>query len=123
VSFWIPELDLGIPLTWGAVPLLVREIGMARAREAVVLCDRIDAETALSWGLLHRLVPADSLDEAVTALAERLAAKPELAMSLTNAQLRAYGAVPSLGVVGELDGDLLGLGSASREFRDGFRMK
>ena len=119
-TFWIPEVDLGIPLTWGAVPLLAREIGMARAREAIVLCDRIGADDALAWGLLHRVVPEATLDDAVTELAGRLAAKPPLAVSLTLAQLRAYGAASTVGVVGELDGDLLGLGSRSDIAREAF---
>lgn len=120
-SFWIPEVDLGIPLTWGAVPLLIRECGMARAREAVVLCDRIDAATAERWGMAHRVVPASELDAAVDEWAERLAAKPAAAMSLTNAQLRAYAARYRQADLTELDGDLLAAGSQSEEFRSAFR--
>lgn len=119
-SFWIPEVDLGIPLTWGAVPLLAREIGMARAREAIVLCDRIGAADAERWGLLHRVVEAVSLDDEVASLAARLAAKPELAMSMTMSQLRAYGAPSTLGALGELDGDLLSSASRSDEARRAF---
>lgn len=119
-SFWIPEVDLGIPLTWGAVPLLVREIGMARAREAVVLCDRIGAVDAERWGLLHRVVDAAALDDEVASLAARLAGKPEVAMSMTTSQLRAYGTVSSLGSLAELDGDLLSSASRSAEARRAF---
>ncbi len=119
-SFWIPEVDLGIPLTWGAVPLLVREIGMARTREAVVMCDRISAATALQWGMAHRVVPMDELDVVVDDWARRLCEKPATAMSLTTSQLRAYGAVSRLGSLPEHDGDLLGLGSSSAEFRSAF---
>lgn len=120
-SFWIPELDLGIPLTWGAVPLLIRECGMARAREAVVMCDRISAVTAERWGMAHKVVPMDSLDAAVDEWAQRLCAKPATAMSMTTSQFRAYSAAFRLGDLTELDGDLLAGGSASPEFRERFR--
>lgn len=120
-SFWIPEVDLGIPLTWGAVPLLIRECGMARAREAVVMCDRISAATAERWGMAHRVVPFDELDVVVDDWARRLCEKPATAMSMTTSQLRAYGALSRLGDFTELDGDLLAGGSASAEFRAAFR--
>jgi enoyl-CoA hydratase/carnithine racemase len=119
-SFWIPEVDLGIPLTWGAVPLLIRECGMARAREAVVMCDRISAEDAERWGMAHRVVPVDALDATVEEWATRLAAKPATAMSATTSQFRAYANVARLADLTELDGDLLTMGSSSGEFRAAF---
>ena len=119
-SFWIPEVDLGIPLTWGAVPLLVRECGMARAREAVVMCDRIGAATAERWGMAHRVVPMDELDVVVDDWARRLCEKPAMAMSITTSQLRAYGAASRLGDFTEIDGDLLAVGSRSPEFHHAF---
>ena len=119
-SIWIPEVDLGIPLTWGAVPMLVRECGMARARQTIVLCDRIPVVDAERWGLVHRVVPAADLDAAVEEWAQRLAAKPSAAMSMTTSQLRAYGAVFRSGDLTELDGDLLLGASQSAEARTAF---
>ena len=48
--------------TWGATPRLIAEIGAARARELILMCDRVDAATAERWGLVHRVVPASRLD-------------------------------------------------------------
>jgi enoyl-CoA hydratase/carnithine racemase len=119
-SFWIPEVDLGIPLTWGAVPLLIRECGMARAREAIVLCDKIPAADAERWGMAHRVVPIDALDATVDEWATRLAAKPAMAMTMTTSQFRAYAAAHRLADLTELDGDLLTGASQSPEFRSKF---
>jgi enoyl-CoA hydratase/carnithine racemase len=105
--FSVPEVDLGIPLTWGALPRLVHELGAARARELVLLCERIDAARALAFGVVQRVVPAGELDAATLDLAERLARKPEVAAHMTKTQLRAYAAAASLGDVTEADGDLL----------------
>ncbi|NND75333.1 MAG: enoyl-CoA hydratase/isomerase family protein, partial [Ilumatobacter sp.] len=44
--FSIPEVDLGIPLAWGGIPRLVREIGPARKRELVLTCRPFDAAEA-----------------------------------------------------------------------------
>lgn len=122
-SFHVPEVDLGIPLTWGAVPRLIREIGAARAREVILLCDRFDAATAERWHLVHRTAPADGLDAAVEALAARLAAKPAWAVHMTKSQLQAYGKAAVLGDVSTLDGDLLALASAEDPTRFRFPAK
>jgi enoyl-CoA hydratase/carnithine racemase len=119
----VPEVDLGLPLTWGALPRLVQELGAARAREWILLCDRIDASTARDAGAVHRVVPADGLDAAVDELAARLAAKPEVAVHMTKTQLRACAAAAALGDVAEADGDLLYAASRSAAARESFERK
>jgi len=106
--FQIPEVDLGIPLTWGAVPRLVREVGAARARELILLCDRFDAAQAERYGMVNRLVETTDLDAAVAEWTQRLAAKPAWALHMTKTQFRAYGKTSLLGDVTEGDCDLLG---------------
>jgi enoyl-CoA hydratase/carnithine racemase len=107
-SFRIPEVDLGVPLTWGGVPSLVRQVGMARAKELVLLCDHFDAASAERYGLINRVVADDVLEAAVDDWARRLLAKPPWAVHMTKSQFRAYGRAGVLGDVTEFDGDLLG---------------
>jgi enoyl-CoA hydratase/carnithine racemase len=121
--FSLPEVDLGLPLTWGATARLVAEIGAARARELILLCDRIDAPTAERWGLVHRAVPEAQLDAAVADWARRLAAKPEVAVHMTKSQLRAQARRSLLGDVTETDGDLLLGASRSATARASFRLR
>jgi enoyl-CoA hydratase/carnithine racemase len=105
--FQVPEVDLGIPLTWGAAPRLIGEVGAARAREILLLCDRFDAAQAERWGVVHRVASEDQLDAAVDDWAGRIAAKPEVAVHMTKTQLRAYSRRALQGDVTEADGDLL----------------
>jgi enoyl-CoA hydratase/carnithine racemase len=91
-EFGIPEVGLGDLLNWKGVSRLIAEVGIPRARELVLLGDRIDADAALRFGLVNRVVPADQLDLAVNDWATRIAAKPEAALSLTKAQFRAFAA-------------------------------
>lgn len=74
--FSIPEVDLGIPLAWGGIPRLVREIGPALTKELVATCRPFDAKEALTAGFLNRSVAPDELDKTVQQLAELVAAKP-----------------------------------------------
>ncbi|GAB3396426.1 enoyl-CoA hydratase-related protein [Amycolatopsis echigonensis] len=53
-----------------AVPV-ARAIGRKRLMELALTGDVIDAATALDWGLVNRVVPDDSLDEAVAELLAR----------------------------------------------------
>jgi len=73
--FSIPEIDLGIPLAWGGIPRLVREIGPARTKELVLTCRPFDAAEAKAAGFLNQVVPAEELETAVEGLARSLAAK------------------------------------------------
>ncbi len=111
--FSVPEVDLGIPLSWGATARLIQECGMARAREAILMCDRFDAAAAERWGAVHKVVAAERLDEEVDSWASRLAAKPELAVHMTKTQLRAYAHSFLSGAVREGDGDMLAAASRS----------
>lgn len=122
-SFWIPEVDLGVPLTWGGVPRLLPLVGPARAKELILMCDRFDAATAERYGMINRVVADDTLDATVDEWAARLAAKPEWALHMTKSQFRAYGRMSVLGDVTEMDGDLLSGASAEDPMRFVFQEK
>lgn len=87
--FSIPEVDLGIPLAWGGIPRLVREIGPALTKELVMTCRPFDADEAARAGFLNRVVPDDHLDAAVEELVAALVAKPKLALLETKAHVNA----------------------------------
>ena len=87
--FSIPEVDLGIPLAWGGIPRLVREIGPARTKELVMTCRPFDAAEALTMGFVNRVVPEPELDAAVTELADSLAGKAGQALRATKAHTNA----------------------------------
>ncbi|HEX6518941.1 MAG TPA: enoyl-CoA hydratase-related protein [Streptosporangiaceae bacterium] len=50
---------------------IARNVGRKRAAELALTGDVIDARTALDWGLVNRVVPADQLDDAVHDLLDR----------------------------------------------------
>lgn len=87
--FSIPEVDLGIPLAWGGIPRLVREIGAAMTKELVMTCRPFDAAEARAAGFLNRVVADDALDAEVEALAAVLMGKPKLALLETKAHVNA----------------------------------
>jgi enoyl-CoA hydratase/carnithine racemase len=118
--FSIPEVDLGVPLSWGATPRLIHEVGAARARELILMCDVIDGRRAAEIGVVHRALPSDELDAAVDDWAGRIVAKPEIAVHMTKTQFRAYADKAELGNVTETDGDVLLAASRVGVARDSF---
>jgi enoyl-CoA hydratase/carnithine racemase len=87
--FSIPEVDLGIPLAWGGIPRLVREIGPAMAKELVLTCRPFDAAEAKAVGFLNRVVAADALEAEVEGLAKELAMKASHALFSTKRHANA----------------------------------
>lgn len=87
--FSIPEVDLGIPLAWGGIPRLVRELGPAVTKELVLTCRRFDAEEARALRFVNRVVAADAREDAVAALAAELSGKPGFALRSTKQQVNA----------------------------------
>jgi enoyl-CoA hydratase/carnithine racemase len=53
----LPEIALGIPLTWGTIPRLVNLLGPAKAKRLTILCERIAAPAALAIGLIDYVAP------------------------------------------------------------------
>ena len=120
--FRVPEVDLGVPLTWAAVPRLIHEVGAARAREILLLCDDIPGPKALAWGMAHRCVPAAEIDACTNELATRLAGKPEMAVYMTKTQLRGYARRASMGDVTESDSDIIDVALRSESGSGRFAM-
>ncbi len=71
----------------GATQWLPLVVGDRRAREIVMLCDRISPQQALDWGLVSRVVPRAQLDATVADLADNLRRKLPETIRYTKAQL------------------------------------
>lgn len=88
-TFIIPEVDLGIPLAWGGIPRLVREIGPALTKELVLTCRPFEAAEAKAIGFINRVVAPEDLDTTVNELAENLASKTLYSLHSTKQQVNA----------------------------------
>lgn len=87
-KFGVTFLKLGIIPGDGGTWILPRVIGEARAAELFYTGDVIDAQTALDWGLVSRVVEADTLMEAARSMAAKIAAMPPHALRQTKNLLR-----------------------------------
>lgn len=105
--FSIPEVELGLPLGWNALPRLAREMGHARALELTVTCERFSAKKAYEYGLVTHLAPDAAVEAKARELAERIIANPRLPVALTKATMKALKRSSEMGDAVYSDADLL----------------
>lgn len=87
-SFGVPFLKLGILPGDGGAWLMPRNVGYARAAEMLFTSRTLDAKTALDWGLVSRVVPAERLMDEALAVAGEIAGQAPHALRMTKALLR-----------------------------------
>ncbi|HZR83658.1 MAG TPA: enoyl-CoA hydratase/isomerase family protein [Candidatus Binatia bacterium] len=107
-SAWmsIPEVEIGMPLTWGALPLLVREIGPARTIELVTTCERISAQDALAYRLVNHLAEDGESVARARDIARKIVRQPAVPVAMTKTTVRALRSTSARGDVTASDGDL-----------------
>ncbi len=105
--FFIPEVELGIPLAWAGIPRLVREIGPAMTKELVMTCRRFTPDEAKVLGFVNRVVPPSQLESEVGRLAQELIAKPSVPVAITKEHVNSVARTMGAGMTGFADGDVL----------------
>lgn len=87
---FVPEVQIGIPLGWQTIPRLVNLTGPARAKQIVLLGEKMSAGKALEWGLADFVVPDGAARAHAQALAERISKMPDLAVRMSKQSINAY---------------------------------
>jgi enoyl-CoA hydratase/carnithine racemase len=93
-QFGMPEVKVGLPSVVEAA-LIPRLIGFGRARELMMLGETIDAETALRWGLVERVVPPEALDAEVEKIVAALLAAGPRAVRRQKALMQRWEELPA----------------------------
>ena len=87
--FRLPEVPLGMNMSWRSVPRLVALIGPSRAKELVVLGRKVEAEEALRWGLIDRISEPGAALTIATNLALEYAKLPPMATRMAKEAIAA----------------------------------
>jgi enoyl-CoA hydratase len=85
----LPEIALGIPLTWGTIPRLVNLLGPARAKRLTILCERFTAAEALAMGVIDYLAPKGGALAKAQAIAAQTLAKPAASVRMSKESVNA----------------------------------
>jgi 2-(1,2-epoxy-1,2-dihydrophenyl)acetyl-CoA isomerase len=114
---WAPFTRFGFTPDSGGSWLVPRLVGVARAKEMLLLGREVPGGQAAQWGLVHRAVPAADLEGAFDALVDELARAATVAVGLTKLLVHR-------GVTADLDAQLadeglaMELASRSEDFRE-----
>jgi enoyl-CoA hydratase len=115
----VPEIALGMSMSWQSIPRMLHLMGPARTKQAVIIADeRISAGEAREWGLVEEVAEPGKAFEAAMALAERVARQPPIAVSMTKLTVnRLAHALDDL--TSHMDGDQFLLAGMSEDHKEG----
>ena len=106
-QLFIPEVELGIPLAWGGIPRLVREIGPALTKELVITCRRFEPAEAKAIGFLNRVVPPERIEEETLDLARQVLRMPAGPVVMTKDHVNTVANAMAPSLTAFADGDAL----------------
>ena len=113
-----PEILRGIIPGWGGTQRLVRVVGLAKAKEMIMLGSMLKAEEALKIGLVHKVVHYEKLRETVKELATKLSEGPPIAMKYAKYALN-FGTQVPLDAGLRLESSLMGLTFSTEDLKEG----
>ena len=117
-TFWEPFLERGFTPDSGATWLLPRLVGIARAKELLLLGRELSGRDAADWGLIYRAVPDAGFAAAVDELVTLVANAPTVAFGLTKRCIHR-GLDTTLKSAMEAEANALELSSRSADFKEG----
>ncbi|KAF3800053.1 Enoyl-CoA hydratase [Colletotrichum gloeosporioides] len=86
--FGLPEVKRGIAAIGGALPRLIRTIGLQRASEFALTGRNVSAQEMEQWGIVNKVVPKDKVVEEAVRYAQMIAINSPDAIICTRAGLR-----------------------------------
>jgi enoyl-CoA hydratase/carnithine racemase len=115
----VPEIGLGMNMSWQSIPRMLHLMGPARTKQAVILADqRISAAEAHEWGLVEEVVDPGTAFEAAMSLAAKVAAQPPLSVAMTKLTVnRLAHALDDL--ASHMDVDQFALASLTEDHKEG----
>jgi enoyl-CoA hydratase/carnithine racemase len=87
--FRIPELKLGMNMSWQSLPRLTHLVGPARAKEMVILAQKVNASTAHDWGLVQEVTEDGKAVGHALEMADKIATMPPLPVRMTKETINA----------------------------------
>ena len=119
-GLYVPEIERGMNMSWGAVPRITNLVGPARAKRIVILAEKIMAAQAVDWGLADECVNDGKALDAAMGLAERAASLPPVALRMCKQDINAY-ANALAQVASHSDYDQFALAQTGDDFAEGVR--
>lgn len=89
----LPETNVGMFLTWGCTPRLVKEVGANKAKEMIMLCADYSASDCNQLGIINKVTTPEYLNNEVDAYIAKIRQRGSLSIKLTKKLILAAKAV------------------------------
>jgi len=115
--FRLPEIPLGMNMSWGTQPRLVNLIGPSRAKQLVIFGERVPAERAEAWGMVDAVTDDGGALALARQWADKVAALPPLAVRMAKRAITAI-ATANNTAAAYMDADQYALAALSDDHRE-----
>ena len=85
----LPEVPMGINMSWRSLPRLTTLIGPARAKRYTMFGEFVDARTMLDWGMVDEVAPEGQAEASAGLWADKLEALPPLPVRMSKEAINA----------------------------------
>jgi enoyl-CoA hydratase len=116
----LPEIPLGMNMSWHAVPRLVSLIGPSRAKQFVIFGDKVGADEALAWGLADEVTEDSAALTAARRWADKIAALPPNAVRMSKVSVNAAANALHRATT-FMDADQYALATTSEDYKEAMR--
>jgi enoyl-CoA hydratase/carnithine racemase len=118
--FRLPEIALGMNMSWRSLPRLASLVGPSRAKRFAIFCEACPADQALAWGMIDEKTPAGGALALAREWAAKVAALPPIPVRMTKEAVNAAsGALHRATSI--MDRDQWLLTSGTEDFAEGSR--
>jgi enoyl-CoA hydratase/carnithine racemase len=114
----LPEVPLGMNMSWRSIPRIVALAGPSRAKRYVMFGEPADAATCLSWGMADEVVAAGEALAAARRWADKVAGLPPLPVRMTKEAVNAVAYATAAASI-YMDRDQYLLATRTDDFREG----
>lgn len=116
--FRLPEVALGINMSWQSIPRMVSLVGPARSKRMAIFCEAVTANEALEWGLIDGVKPDGKAEIEAYAWAEKVVTLPPIPVRMVKEAVTAASQAFSHASI-FMDRDQILLTSGSDDFQEG----
>ncbi len=88
-SLRLPEVPLGMNMSWHSLPRLVSLVGPARAKQFTIFGEALDGETAQNWGMVEELTDDGAAFETSKMWAAKVKALPPVTVRMSKEAINA----------------------------------
>lgn len=119
-SLRLPEIALGINMSWHSLPRITTLVGPARAKRFTIFCEALGAEDALTWGMIDELTPKGAALALAKEWAVKVAKLPPIPVRMSKQAINEAALAHARGTI-YMDRDQFLLTSTANDFKEGVK--